>query len=131
MPNKFDSIRAPDIENSSSNDCECGCGSINDLDTEEISKRHVDDIIQQQMRREQELILDSQQNREQRKEYAKNIFILVCVWLFILLVVVWQTGTRYLWLSDTVIIALITGTTVNIIALMVIVANYLFPKNGR
>ena len=40
-------------------------------------------------------------------------------------------GLRWLELSDSVLIAIMTGTTIDILGLMVIVANYLFPKSGK
>ena len=69
------------------------------------------------------------QDREQRKEYAGKIFNLVCGWLIALIAVICLAGAQCLNLSDSVLIALITGASVNIIGLMVIVTNYLFPKN--
>ena len=39
----------------------------------------------------------------------------------------WQSTTAFD-LSDNVLIVLITGTTVNVIGVFVVVMNYLFPK---
>lgn len=70
------------------------------------------------------------QDIEARKSYANKIFTLVCGWLFamILLVALSGFGTRSGWfqLSDSTLIALITTTTVSVLGLFTIVANYLF-----
>jgi uncharacterized integral membrane protein len=81
------------------------------------------------------------QDTRARKEYANKIFLMVCVWLEVLWLVVIFNGVRQfslqLWkwpvdftltISDRVLIALITGTTVNVLGLFAIVCNYLFPK---
>ena len=68
------------------------------------------------------------QDRQQRKEYAGKIFYLVCAWLGVLALAMLLTGFRCMALSDAVLIALTGGATISIIGLMVIVANYLFPK---
>lgn len=108
------------------------CACTDDEDTVNISKEH---IANEDKRDKEEQILierlkDSQQNREQRKQYANKIFWLVCAWLVVLVIIVGQAGCGRLILSDSVLIALISGASINIIGLMVIVANYLFPKNG-
>lgn len=70
------------------------------------------------------------QDRKERKDYATKIFSLVVVWLWALAMIVLMDGARMIDLSDTVLGFLITGTTVDIIGLMTIVAMYLFPKNN-
>ena len=69
-----------------------------------------------------------EQDREQRKEYTGKIFRLVCWWFGGLAnIIIWS---QWLKISDNVLIALISGTSVNIIGLMIIVIKYLFPKKG-
>lgn len=70
---------------------------------------------------------------EARKEYANKIFLLVVLWLVAIGVILgcrgmyWKTGFE---LSDKVLLALIGGTTINVLGIFTIVANFLFPKNG-
>lgn len=130
MPNtRFDIIKAPaSILPGADNK---GCSATEDRDTYGITERHIkkedrDDKLDQ----EQEILKDSKQNREQRKEYANKIFWLVCGWLVSLVFIVILVGFGRMQLSDTVLVALISGASLNIIGLMVIVAQYLFPKNG-
>lgn len=67
---------------------------------------------------------------ELRKEYIPKLFILTVVWLgfvvFLLLMV--AQGAKTFYLSDNVLIALITSTTVNVIGIFLIAARWLFPK---
>ena len=69
------------------------------------------------------------QDIEQRKKYARQIFWLVCAWLAAVLVITTASGAKRcpVTLSDAVLIALISGVSVNVIALFAIVARYLFP----
>ncbi len=56
--------------------------------------------------------------------FIKGIF---AAWLFIVLVILILSGLRTLRISDAVMIALLTTTTINMISLMVILAKYYFP----
>ena len=76
------------------------------------------------------------QNIHEREKYANRIFILICIFLgFSLLIVILSgiticpCGLKYLNLSDAVLITILTTTTANVLGLMIIVINYLFPKN--
>lgn len=75
-------------------------------------------------------IKDVEQNRRERRGYAYRIFCLIAVWLWGLALIVMMDGARMLDLSDNVLLGLITGTSVNVIGLMAIVAKYLFPNNN-
>ena len=70
------------------------------------------------------------QDIQHRELYAKRIFVFVCFWVAALLGIVtlqgWKPGGFEL--TDGVLIALIGGTTANVLGLFVVVANYLFPK---
>jgi hypothetical protein len=77
---------------------------------------------------ELEKLAGLEQDRLQRKEYAGKIFWLVCAWLFVLSLMILLAGCAIIRLSDAVMITLISGASINIIGLMVIVANYLFPR---
>ena len=83
------------------------------------------------------------QDMDERKVYANRIFSLVTYWLIFIAVILIAAGYHSyelkigdefifsfngLKLSDTVILSLIGSTTLNVLALFYIVANYLFPK---
>lgn len=76
------------------------------------------------------------QDQTQRKEYADRIFCLIKWWLVAILTILVlhgfaeKTGFK---LSDKVLITLIGGTTINVLGIFAIVANYIFyrPNNKK
>jgi hypothetical protein len=71
------------------------------------------------------------QDIDERKKYATYFFWLACSWLLtIILVVLLQGFGGFLEfrLSDNVVLALIGSTTVNVLGILYVVSNYLFPK---
>lgn len=74
------------------------------------------------------------QDRLQRKAYADNIFTFLCIYMIIVFVILFKHGCLFngFELSDSVIVALITTTTANIIGIFVFVVRYLFnTPNGK
>lgn len=70
------------------------------------------------------------QDREQRKMFSFRIFVFVCAYMTLALVILILSGLDILVLSNGVIAALLTTTTANVIGLFAVVAKYLFhPKN--
>lgn len=70
------------------------------------------------------------QDLEQRKNYADKIFTLVVVWLISILGLLIAQGMKGIYLSENVLITIIGGTTVNVLGIFVIVANYIFHRPG-
>jgi len=69
------------------------------------------------------------QDMDERKVYAHRIFILICMWLFLVAIVIIATGNGNLHYSDGVMVTLLTTTSANVIGLFVLVTKYLFnPK---
>ncbi len=73
------------------------------------------------------------QDRKERKKYAERSFWLVLVWLvaigaFVFLQGVGKVGSWGFNLSNSVMLMLIGTTTVSVIGVFIIVANYLFPR---
>lgn len=117
---------------------EC-CGCFDDTDTDRAATHEapnlretvfyevagdIEYLLKQAELKDRELI------RKQRKEYAEKIFMLVSAWLAALFVLVGFVGNGKLEVSDNVLLGLITGTSINVIGLMAIVATHIFPKNG-
>lgn len=102
--------------------------SSSDEDTRRIYERQQAD---DQHELAQQSIKDRKRDRKMRVDYANKIHCLVCWWLFILFLLLLLQGYGATQFSDSVLIAILTGTTIDILGLMVIVANYLFPKNGK
>ena len=69
-----------------------------------------------------------------RKKYSGKLYFLVSIWLaaiFLLLLLQGFVGVHgYFALSDKVLITIIGGTTINVLGLFAIVANYIFPKES-
>lgn len=63
-----------------------------------------------------------------RREFSRNIFTVVVIWMFLVLMIVIQCAGGKWHLANSVLIALITTTTANVIGLFIIVANYLFNR---
>ncbi len=79
---------------------------------------------------EAEKLKGRKQDRKERKKYAKHIFRFIWFWCTAILLIMVFVGKGCLKFETSVVITLITTTTANILALFVIVANYLFfrPK---
>jgi hypothetical protein len=70
-------------------------------------------------------ILD--QNRDERKRYAKNIFCLTTGWTIAIFTLLFLIGLGYIKnVSDKVLITLITSTTINFFGFFFLVIKYLF-----
>jgi hypothetical protein len=81
-------------------------------------------------------IAGMKQDMDERKVYARRIFILICCWvggMFVLLLAQ-GLGTWY-WLRfalpTSIMLAAVGSTTVNVLGLLYIVVHYLFPDTGR
>lgn len=69
------------------------------------------------------------QDREQRKQFSFWIFLFVCVYMVLALIILILSGCKVLEFSNGVIVSLLTTTTANVIGLFAVVAKYLFhPK---
>ncbi|MDD5125380.1 hypothetical protein [Methylovulum sp.] len=68
-----------------------------------------------------------------RLGYADKIFWLVCSWLIGVVIAVFMSGLNAFGfsLSDNVLIAFITSTTVNVVGLFFVVAKWMFPNNHK
>lgn len=73
-----------------------------------------------------------QQDTAERKLYASRIFWLILVWLGLLFILLFVEGWKPggFWLDDSVLLALIGGTTANVLGIFVLVARYLFWRGG-
>ncbi len=68
---------------------------------------------------------------EQRKAYASRLFDLSGYWLLFIGVFLLFSGCGVLKVADSVLIALITTTTANVLGLFYIVARWLFPNKNN
>jgi hypothetical protein len=88
------------------------------------------------LRRFTEELKGIKQDRTARKDYASKLYWLVSLWLGTILFVVWVQGlgkvpftSQPFALSNTVLITLVSTTTANVAAFLLVVVRYLFkPK---
>jgi len=69
------------------------------------------------------------QNQAARKKYSHRIFIITSGWLISVILILILQGLKIFSLSDSVLIALLGTTTINVLGFFVIVIQYLFNKN--
>ena len=94
-------------------------------------ERFVNQELERQIRLEELKTLQEKnrtlaQNNEERKRYAKYIFGLTSVWAILIFVILFCVGFKKIYISDTVVITLITSTTINFFVFFVLVIKYLF-----
>ena len=109
--------------------------SVDDITVEDFFSTDSDALVKAEEEdwdeaRKRALVEGLRQDIAERKAYANKVFKLVCFWLFGLFILLLLAGFPRppFYLSDSVLIAIISGTTVNVLGLFAIVANYLFPK---
>ncbi len=66
-----------------------------------------------------------------RKEYLPKLFRLIVWWLVIVVLFVLASSLRLISLSDSVLIAFITSTTVSVLGLFMLAGRWLFPINQK
>lgn len=121
---------------------------------QELKAQHISAEQLQLMHIEREQLYTDQQREElaalrayhkARKTYARCAFWVVCAWLSAILLLIFLQGFKSIaitinsqqqvlyefHLSDGVLIALISTTTVNIVAFFIIVLNNLFPADPQ
>jgi hypothetical protein len=83
--------------------------------------------------KEAQPVHDAEQDRVQRKYFAWLIYGLIVVWLTAIFVVLFFQGfgaiDKSFVLSEPVLLALIGGTTINVLGIFILVAKYLFTKS--
>jgi len=72
-----------------------------------------------------------EQDVKQRGCFSWIILTSVGLWIFAVFFVLICAGSGELYFETSVLITLLTTSTVNVIALLIIVVNYLFPKNKK
>jgi uncharacterized membrane-anchored protein len=93
------------------------------VDANDFIKLSIEDI---ELSFRQEELDSNKQDREERKRYAFYIFLFLCSFLFITLAIVILTAIKLFFLSDTVLITLLSTTSADIIGVFIIVVKYLF-----
>ena len=96
---------------------------------EQTSNELTIDYLRAQIARQREEIEGLKQDREQRKIFSYVIFGFMCIYMLISLALVFLDGYGIIFLSDKVLITLLTTSLANVIGIFNFVAKYLFhPK---
>jgi len=75
-------------------------------------------------------IKDRKQDRGEREKYASRVYWLIVCWLIALAGILLLQGSENSFsLRENVVLALIGGTTANVLGIFIVVINYLFPKD--
>jgi hypothetical protein len=103
--------------------------------SDETTKSEIEELEVDQERERKRLVnLGLEQALNLRKEFAWDIFYLIIAWLAVLFVLLIFQGFAItvcghnFRLSDSVVLALIGGTTVNVLGIFIIVVRHLFPQ---
>ena len=96
-------------------------------------------LTEKQIKAEDIRILDLEQNRIERKSYARRIFLFTIVWGLLIFLVIFSVATKKFLvfsqsefnLSDKVVITLITSTTINFFGFFLLVVKYLFNTGSN
>lgn len=87
-------------------------------------------IQEKKIQKLDEEIKDLQQDREQRKYLSYALFGFMCVYMLIALVIVFCCGFGWMFLSDKVLITLMTTTLADVIGIFGFVAKYLYHNKS-
>lgn len=96
-------------------------------------------LLQLEVEKQRENLNTLRQNNEERKTYAREIFGMTQAWAIVIFILIIVSGIasafKESFLSDKVLIALITTTTANFFGFFFLVVKYLFnpaglPDNG-
>ena len=109
-------------------------GGITNTDAPVDVKEEFDDVeneLRKERLREAKLKNDAQeeenkgdnQDRDQRKDFAERIFSFTLIYMFLVFVILFISGTTTInfYLSDNVLITLLGTTTANVIGILIIV----------
>jgi hypothetical protein len=132
MPNPFESYLNA-IKGLISDESKAATPAISE-ETEYVEKDLDRELQIEIIKAEREKNRQSQQNREERKRYARHIFLFTCLWATTIFIILILSGLKCIKdvkyfefsLSDKVLITLITSTTVNFFGFFLLVVKYLF-----
>lgn len=102
-------------------------GEFDDQDDEAFERKVRHAFLARELQQIDEIVAS-------RKSYANKIYWLVVCWLIgmglVILLVGFKEWTKFE-VDTKVVLALIGGTTLNVLGIFTIVTNFLFPKNGH
>lgn len=104
---------------------------LRDTDTNPLNEAELNIVANQSTLGED--IADRQQDRKERKKYALLVFVFLVFFTLIVLGIIishgWNNFTCF-YLSDTVLITLITTSLATVVGIFLIVMRYLFKQSA-
>lgn len=76
-----------------------------------------------------EILQGVKQDRKQRGRFSMLIFVFVCVYMSLVITILFLCGFGLMRINTTVLVTLISTTTANIISVFIFVTRYLFAQN--
>jgi hypothetical protein len=112
---------------------EAATAEPNELSAEAEKKLHEADRLKIENQGLRDALKEAKDLHGIRKEYIGKLFGLIQVWLIIVVIFLILSAfiKQYFTLSDSVIIAFITSTTVSVLGLFVLVAKWLYPSSQK
>ena len=102
-------------------------GEFDDQDDEALERKVRHAFLARELQQIDDIV-------KSRKNYANKIFWLVVCWLAVMAILILMDGFSQRTgfdLDTKIVLALIGGTTLNVLGIFTIVTNFLFPKNGH
>lgn len=103
--------------------------------TDAPTQKAIEENLSYQDRENELKLVAIRENIEAKRKYAHRLFLMLCVWLTLVLILLLFQGFGKIpftesdfELSEAVLITLITTTTANVAAFFLVVTNHLFPN---
>ena len=129
-----------DDRDPSNPDLECPVIDEGDAESQEGERpNRIKEVEKLQREEEAQLARDREHEYKKKKQdfilksvTAGVIFILVCGWIIFVVYAIYCHGAINIpfWISDKVLIALLSTTTINVVGLLYVVVKYFFPQGG-
>lgn len=136
-PDPFDFIQQPSVGNSPGNSASASANGKKTF-AEEVSAFDADgdDVVYERKVQHAFLVRELKQIDEivvLRKDFADKIYDLIVNWLIGIALLIFCSAWKVFdfELDTKVMLALLGGTTISVIGIFMIVANFMFPKSGH
>lgn len=112
-------------------DCIASSADLAEETSGDVRQQMIANAIETQrqaIEQKDEEIASLKQDREQRKDFSSKIFLFMCIYMFVAIIIVFCCGFGWMKLDSSVLITLLTTTLANVIGVFTFVAKYLFHR---
>lgn len=113
-------------------DCIASSADLKEETSGDFKQQIIANAIESQrqaIKQKNEDIASLKQDREQRKDFSNRIFVFMCLYMFVAIIIVFCCGFGWMKLDSTVLITLLTTTLADVIGVFTFVAKYLFHRS--